>query len=221
MVDSVESCAQFTDSDGDARHEAFVLAPTLVASSLHHCAFERNAEPRVPVWALQQAVPDFNESQITSFETTVVTPMLTNVMGRRGSPYSLVFGDRRDGIAGRSVVMAVRAVHSINNGRLANLDSPLEGGFEFPAGRQLSSGSPHTNWRSGSLASLLLREIPHARPLPTPLLAVRSALTDPSRGRGRNGSTPSVNYHNALSPDYLAAGVEMAAEFLGVGGVRV
>lgn len=132
LVDSEAAGAEVATEIASTKPDALVVAQTMAVPPSYAMSVI-DSTPGVPlvVWALQLVdtiSPDFDESDITSYGATVGAPMLTNVLGRRGRPYSFVFAP--GGQAIRGVGEAVRAAVTANrlgSARLALIDRPIDG----------------------------------------------------------------------------------------------
>ena len=87
----------------------------------------------VVVWTVQRSRalrPGFDESDITTLGATVGTPMLTNVLGRRGRPFELVVGSTEDASVTNRLVRTLHAgavARSVSQSRIARVGRPIEG----------------------------------------------------------------------------------------------
>lgn len=87
----------------------------------------------VVVWAVQRSRslrPGFDESDITTLGATVGTPMLTNVLGRRGRPFELVagvLGERSVTERLAKVLRAAATARRVSTARIARVGRPIDG----------------------------------------------------------------------------------------------
>lgn len=130
LVDSVAAGSAVTEEIAAA--DVVVVAQTMAVPPAYALA-ALDPAPDVPlvVWALQltdRIDPDFDEAAITSLGSTVGTPMLTNVLARRGRPHALVFGtpDSSTDRLARAIAAAATA-SALRGARLARIGAPLDG----------------------------------------------------------------------------------------------
>lgn len=132
LVDSEQLGAEVGARMAGAGVQAIVVAQTMaVPPSYAMAALDANPKVPVVVWASQlvdTVAVDFDEASITEYGATVGTPMLTNVLGRRGTAYALVFGSSDDVLTDVSTATrAAATAHSVRTGRMARIDHPLDG----------------------------------------------------------------------------------------------
>ena len=134
LVDSPEAGIQAAEEiSGSGAQVLLVVQSMAVPPSYTMAALDSPAEMPLVVWAAQRTRrlrTGFDQSDITMLGATVGTPMLTNVLGRRGTPFELVVGSPAD----TSVVdRLARVLHAgavarlVSRSRIARVGRPIDG----------------------------------------------------------------------------------------------
>ena len=134
LVDSPEAGAQAAGEIEDSRAQVVLVVQTMaVPPSYAMAALDPLAEIPLVVWAAQRTRrlrSGFDQSDITMLGSTVGTPMLTNILGRRGRPFELVIGGSGDAPVADRLVRALRAgavARSVSRSRVARVGRPIDG----------------------------------------------------------------------------------------------
>lgn len=134
LVDSPERGRQAAgEIEGSGAQVVLVVQTMAVPPSYAMAALDQLAEIPLVVWAAQRTRrlrSGFDQSDITMLGSTVGTPMLTNVLGRRGRPFELVVGSTADTPVADRLVRTLRAAavaRSVSRSRVARVGRPIEG----------------------------------------------------------------------------------------------
>ena len=134
MVDSPEAGKRAAGEIGGSGAQALLVVQTMAAPpSYAMAALDSLAGIPLVVWAAQRdrrLRAGFDQSDITTLGSTVGTPMLTNVLGRRGRPFELVVGSTGDTSVVDRLVRTLRAgavAQSVSRSRVARVGRPIEG----------------------------------------------------------------------------------------------
>ena len=134
LVDSPDSGMQAAGEIGGSGAQVLLVVQTMaVPPSYTMAALESLVEMPLVVWAAQRTRglrAGFDQSDITTLGSTVGTPMLTNVLGRRGRPFELVVGSTADTSVVDRLVRTLRAgavARLVSRSRIARVGLPIEG----------------------------------------------------------------------------------------------
>ena len=134
LVDSPAAGTEAASVIGASRASVVLVVQSMaVPPAYAMAALDLLDDLPVIVWAVQRRRnlrPGFDRSDITKLGATVGTPMLTNVLARRGRPFELVVGALGEQEAADRLVDVIRAAATaryVSGARIARVGRPIEG----------------------------------------------------------------------------------------------